>query len=211
MTVETVDFNIVPTDGWVQIGTNPTLLIAKPGSSVPWAVAVTSTGDPASEAQATGTLTLAGNAVANETVTIGSVTYTWKASASAANEVTVGASASASIDNLVAAVNNGSGTGGVQNPDASAVKASASTMTVTARAAGSAGNSVATTETMTNGSFGGATLASGADAVRGLVFGKDAGRRMEAFELTATISGNVFARNLDSTGNVLKLGVVRDQ
>lgn len=121
--------------------------------------------------KATGTLTLTGNAVNNETVTVGAVTYTWKtALTGAANEVFVGALATNSIDNLIAAINGAAGegttygTGTVYNPSATAVAGAGDTMDVTARAGGSAGNTIVTTETMTNGSWGAATLAGGANA-----------------------------------------------
>jgi len=119
--------------------------------------------------KASGTLTLSGNAVADETVTIAGRTYTFKATPNAANEVKVGASAEATIDNLVAAITGGAGagtnygTGTTVHATVTAMKASASTMTVTALAGGTAGNALGTTEAMTNGSFGAATLASGAD------------------------------------------------
>jgi len=120
---------------------------------------------------ATGVLTLTGNAVAAQTVTIGSVTYTFRASVSTtANEVLVGATASDSLDNLIAAINAGAGSGTlygsatVAHPQVSAAAGTGDTMNVTADTAGAAGNSIATTETMTNGSFGAATLTGGADA-----------------------------------------------
>lgn len=121
-------------------------------------------------AAAVGTLTLAGNAVAAETVTIDTTVYTWRATlTAAANDVLVGATASDSIDNLIAAINR-SGAAGVAYSEAteahSTVTAAAGagdTMVVTARTAGAAGNSIATAETMTNGSWGAATLAGGSD------------------------------------------------
>lgn len=55
-------------------------------------------------------LTLAGQPTANDTVTIGGVVFTFKASAAVAGEVTIGVSAAATAQNLVNAINN-SGTG----------------------------------------------------------------------------------------------------
>ncbi len=114
---------------------------------------------------ATGTLTLAGNAVAAETVTLGAKTYTWRAAVGAtANEVKIGASASDSIDNLIAAIMLGTGSGTLYgsattvNADATATTGAGDTMTATAKAYNDAGLLVATTETMTNGSWGAATL-----------------------------------------------------
>lgn len=128
----------------------------------------------AGETAASGTLTLSGNAVANETVTVAGVVYTWKASPTTnANEVKVGATASISIDNLIAAINGGTGSGTlygsatVAHTRVTAAAGSGDTMVVTAlltNYTGAAGNSLATTEAMTNGSWGAATLTGGISA-----------------------------------------------
>ncbi len=121
---------------------------------------------PVSGTYATGTLTLAANAVANETVTIGSRVYTWKAAVGAANEVLVGANASDSCDNLIAAINAGAGegslygTGTVAHTQVTAVAGAGDTVVITSIAEGPAGT-IATTETMTNGSWGGVTTLGG--------------------------------------------------
>jgi len=123
-----------------------------------------------SSVEAIGVLTLTGNAVADETVTIGTTVYTWKATPSAAYQVKMGATASDSIDNLIAAINADAGagilygTGTAAHPDVSAQVGTGDTMNVSALVIGSAGNSIATTETMTAGSFGSATLTDGVDA-----------------------------------------------
>ncbi len=120
-------------------------------------------------ARAVQTLTTTGNAVADETVTIGAVVYTWKAVAASANQVKVGATASESLDNLVAAINAGAGlgtlygSGTVVHPTVTATKASASTVTITAKTKGTGGNALVSTETMTNATFGAGTLAGGVD------------------------------------------------
>ncbi len=122
---------------------------------------------------ATGTLTFAANAVAAETVVIGGVTYTWRASvASTANEVLVGGTAAASAQNLFDAVNvtpaqsgvtYGSAT--VQNPQVRASAVTATTVVFQSRTPGVVGNLIASTETMTQGSFGGATLSGGTGSI----------------------------------------------
>ncbi len=118
---------------------------------------------------ATGTLTTTGNAVADETVTIGGRVYTWKAALTGSNQVLVGASAQDSLDNLEAAVTGGAGagtiygTGTVAHADVNAVRISA-TLVVTAKVRGTGGNAIATTETMTNASWGAATLTGAIDA-----------------------------------------------
>lgn len=116
------------------------------------------------------TLTFAGNAVAAETVTIGSVVYTWRATvASTANEVLVGGTAAASAQNLYDAINLTPAGSGVTygsattlHPSVRAITVTATTVVVQAKIPGSVGNHIPTTEAMTVGSFGAATLASGA-------------------------------------------------
>lgn len=121
-------------------------------------------------AEAFGTLTMAGNAVAAETVVVGAVTYTWRASVAAtANEVLVGATAAISLQNLKDAINlTGTtaqyGSATVVNPTVGAGAITATTLVLYAKTGGTAGNALATTETMTNASFGGTTLANGAAA-----------------------------------------------
>lgn len=123
----------------------------------------------AANVAALGTLTFAGNAADGETVTIGATVYTWETGAlDAPFKVKVGASAAASIVNLVAAINL-TGTPGTEyaagttiHPDVSAVDGAGDTIVATAKVKGQKGNLIATTETMTNGSWGGVTLASGA-------------------------------------------------
>ncbi len=115
---------------------------------------------------ATGVLTLTGNAVAGQTVTIGSRTYTFATTVdTAANEVEVGATASDSIDNLIAAINGAAGGGTTYgsntliHPTVTAAVGAGDTMGLVAKSAGTAGNLITTTETLVgNGSWGAATL-----------------------------------------------------
>jgi hypothetical protein len=120
-------------------------------------------------AAATGTLTFTGQPLDTETVVIGSKTYTFDTSLSNTDgHVAIGASTADSISNLAAAINLGAGPGTAYavamtaNTQVSAV-AGATTLVVTALSGGTAGNSIATTETLTNGSWGAATLEDGAD------------------------------------------------
>ena len=107
------------------------------------------------------------NAVADETVTIGSVVYTWKASPSAAYEVDIGSDADGSAVNLNAAI-MASGTSGttygagtLAHPLVTSAKTTR-VVTVTARTAGTSGNGINISETMTQGSWAaGATVLSG--------------------------------------------------
>ena len=119
--------------------------------------------------QASGTLTWTANANNNETVVLGATTYTFKnILTGAANEVLIGAATADSINNLKAAINAEAGagtlygTGTVANASASCTSVTATTNVVAALSAGTAGNSIVSTETLTNGSWGGATLSGGA-------------------------------------------------
>ena len=123
---------------------------------------------------ATGTLTLSGVAANNQTVTIGSRTYTLKTTLTAsttANEVLIGANATATRDNLIAAINAGAGSGtayGSQTaPHADVTAAAAPSGTavvVTARKPGTGAHSVTLTETMTNGAWNYVFLSGGVGA-----------------------------------------------
>jgi len=119
---------------------------------------------------ATGVLTLTGLPLAGETVTIGSTVYTFRATVPAAFDVLIGANASDSLDNLIAAINLSAGagttygTGTTAHPTVTVAAGTGDTMDLTADTAGEAGSAIATTETLTNGSFGAATLTGGAEA-----------------------------------------------
>jgi hypothetical protein len=124
----------------------------------------------ASGARNAGTLTLVTDVpIAAETVTIGAKVYTWRAApTTVANEVKIGASLAVSCDNLVAAINAGAGAGSlygsatVAHTQVTAAR-SGDTVVVTAvdTIPNSVGTLIATTETMTNGSWGATTLADG--------------------------------------------------
>jgi hypothetical protein len=119
--------------------------------------------------QANGLLTFGGNALNNETVTIGVKTYTFQSVLTNIDgNVLIGASASASINNLYSAIVLGAGAGvsyaaaTVAHPTAGASVPVAATMVVFALVGGVAGNAIATTETLLAGSFSASTLAGGA-------------------------------------------------
>lgn len=117
---------------------------------------------------ATGTFTVTAITSANtQTVTIGATTYTFNTSlTNTANNVLIGADVTAMALNLTRAINAGAGagtlygTGTVANASVTATSA-LGVVTLTAITAGTAGNSVATTETLTNSAFGAATLTGG--------------------------------------------------
>lgn len=120
---------------------------------------------------ASGTLTSTGtNVSAADTVTIGGKTYTFIATLdnTVANQVLIGASASASLDNLKSAIQtNPSGQGSlwsyptVKDPEVTASTKTATTLLVVAARDGADGNLIPTTETAATLSWGAATLASG--------------------------------------------------
>ena len=120
---------------------------------------------------ATGILTLSSNALNNETVTIDTKVYTFQTTLTNVDgNVLIGATASDSIDNLIAAINLAAGSGTTYaaattvHPTVSASAGSGDTMNVFAKTSGSGGNSIATTETLTGGSWISSTLAGGLDS-----------------------------------------------
>lgn len=124
----------------------------------------------ASLATATGVLTAAGNPGDGDTVTIGSKIYTFQTVLTNVDgNVLIGASASDSLDNLIAAINLGAGSGTVYaaattlHPTVSAAAGAGDTMNASAKTAGAAGNAIATTEASTNLSWAAATLTGGVD------------------------------------------------
>lgn len=119
---------------------------------------------------AVGILTLTGLPLNTETVVLDGKTYTFQDTLTDVDgNVHIGASASESIDFLIAAIMLGAGAGTAYadsmtvHPSVVAVAGAGDTMDVTAHVKGTSGNSIASTETLTNGAFGAATLGSGVD------------------------------------------------
>jgi hypothetical protein len=118
--------------------------------------------------KATGTLTSDATAPSNnDTVTLGAVVYTFKTALTdgiVANEVLIGASAAAALDNLKSAVNLTAGGGTtygsatVIHPTITATTNTDTTQVFEAKTAGEAGNALASTETSSHLSFGAVTL-----------------------------------------------------
>ena len=119
-------------------------------------------------AKATATITATAKPTANDTVTIGSITYKFVASASESDEVTIGASASAAMTNLATKITADT---------SSVVSASASdaVLTLTAKTAGKSGNgitlSVSNTTDNTVTAFAGGLDASDIPPKVGCAFG----------------------------------------
>lgn len=118
------------------------------------------------------TLTLSGNAVNGNQVVIDAKTYTWKTAITGGDNVDgnvkVGAAATNSIDNLIAAINLASGGGSTYaanmtvHPTAYATAETGDTMDAIAKTAGTAGNSLVTTDNNANMSWGDTTMSGGA-------------------------------------------------
>jgi len=160
-------------DSWVLTDTNGSVAACDSASSISFP-AVRKCSDCTGE-KATGILTFTGNAVDTQTVTIGATTYTFLDTfVDSANNVHIGATVQETMDNLISAITNvatGSAVEGTDFATAQTANASATaengpgdTIQVTALTAGTAGNSIATTETLANASFGGATLSGGVAA-----------------------------------------------
>lgn len=120
------------------------------------------------EVSAKGTLSFSGNPADDDTVTVGATTYKFKNEMAAVNDIKLGASQSDSIATLVKVLNGTGASGtdyyaGTTTPNASAsAAASGAEVTVTAKSAGTAGNSVALAATGSAMTASGSTLEGGA-------------------------------------------------
>jgi hypothetical protein len=122
-------------------------------------------------ASAVQTLTVTGNAVNAETVTLGAKVYTFQSALTNVDgNVKIGATAALTLINLFNAVNlnTKSGVPGTDyalamtaHPTILAELVTATTIRFRARTGGTAGNALASTETMTLGSFAAVTLLGG--------------------------------------------------
>ena len=110
---------------------------------------------------ATGVLTATDPLVEDETVTIGSIVYTFKDVPANAYEVLVGSDEDETLTNLVDEI-NGDGASPA-HPQVTAEMTDTAEMTVTARIPGTGGNSIATTTTAADASWGDTTLDNGSD------------------------------------------------
>jgi len=127
--------------------------------------------------QAKGILTLTGQPLDTETVTIDTKVYTFQTVLTDVDgNVLIGATASDSLDNLIAAITLGAGSGTLYaalttlHPTVSAAAGAGDTMDAASRLAGDQANLIATTEMLTNGSWGDATLAGGVSATTWMDF-----------------------------------------
>lgn len=141
-----------------------------------------------------------------DTVVVGGVTYTFKTALTpTAGEVLIGADADASLLNLIRAINH-TGTPGtdyanlgstaIANPQVKAdASVTAHAFAVYALTSGTAGNSIASTETSTHLSWGAATLTGGgtwnsaSGTVRGCAFSNGTTGTLTATPTTTIMSG----------------------
>lgn len=119
--------------------------------------------------------------VAPETVTIDGVVYSFvdvlsetNGASAIANQVLFGADSAAALDNLKSAINGTAGagttysTGTTAHPTVNATTNANDSQVIEANTKGTAGNSIAVSDTLTNGSWGAATLAGGVAGTVGL-------------------------------------------
>lgn len=120
--------------------------------------------------RATGTLTSTGNPADTDTVTINGKVYTFQTTLTNVDgNVLIGASAAASLLNLMHAINLSGGVPGTDyaaamtlHPTIYADYTTATTLVVLAKTGGTGGNALTTTESSTSLSWGAGTLAGGA-------------------------------------------------
>jgi len=155
-----------------------------------------------------GTLTVTEQPSADETITIGTTEYTFKAVADEDGEIPLGVDEATTKLNIVAAIN---GTDGINtaHADVSAAAFSGDTCIITALVGGTAGDAIATTETMVNGSFDAATLGTttaGVDCLAanadGALIGADEGTTYAMTQGTGT-TVTVTAVTKGTAGNLI--------
>lgn len=107
--------------------------------------------------KAAGTITFSGLPVADETVTVNGVVFTFKATATTSTEITIGADANETASNAAGKID-------AYNAEVDAVAVGA-VVTVSAENTGTYGNAYTLAEAATNTTVSGATLSGGVDAV----------------------------------------------
>lgn len=130
---------------------------------------LTSSGAMVAGTHAVSVFTSSGVVVAGQTITIGTTVYTAKVVPTLPYDVAMGADAQAFLANLKAAINGVATSvqayeGTLAHPSVVAVASDATTLTVRGRVPGTSLNTVATTETFTNGSWADTTLGGGTGA-----------------------------------------------
>lgn len=155
-----------------------------------------------------GVLTLVGNPLNGATVTVGSRTYTFQTTLTNTNgNVKIGATKEDSAFNLASAINRGVGRGTTYatattvHADVIASGPVGAVVTVTAKASGVAGNSIATTETLNTAATGTIQLVSNAVDTKIVTIGST----VYTFQDTLTnVAGNVKIGE-DAAGSIANL------
>lgn len=127
---------------------------------------------PDDSVKATGTLTATANFANSETVTLNGKVYTFQTTLTNVDgNVKIGATLTASLLNLLHAINKLGGVSGTDyaaattvHPTIEATASNATTLNVRALVSGTGGNALTTTETCANASFGAATLTGGTNS-----------------------------------------------
>jgi len=149
----------------VEAGAQATTTLTSAGACVPASHGqnvLTSSGAMVAGTHAVSVFTSSGAVVEDETITIGSTVYTAKAIPTAPYHVAMGANAEAFLANLKNAINGTLSYGGTEaHPSVVATASDATTLTVRGRVPGTSLNTVATTETFTNGSWADSTFGGG--------------------------------------------------
>lgn len=162
MATTTTNFLIGPSDGWVQIAATAAAFIRVSGfpHTHPYYLSFSTSAPIVNPTFATGEVEFTGLPTATDTVSIGSETYTFVAAAAAPFEVTIGADADETGDNLVTTIT-------ADSTLVSAVNA-AGTVTLTPLVSGTAGN-YALVDNADNTTVSGANMTGGADVPLGVL------------------------------------------
>lgn len=155
---------------------------------------------------ATSVLTFGGNALNTEIVTIDTKVYTFQDTLTDVDgNVHIGVSASATLDNLIAAITLGGGAGTdyatsmTLHPTVTGAAGAGDTMDATAKTAGTAGNSIVTTTDVTSGSWTAGTMAGGDAAGDILVDAAGADTVLGGADTTLADAGDVLRLVVDGT------------
>lgn len=112
---------------------------------------------PVNGVNASGTLTVSDQPSADDTMTIGSITYTFVSGTPGENEIQIGGDTAATQANILAAL--------ASHPEVTPAESwSTNDLTITAKTEGVAGNSIATTDEADNVSFAEVNLTGGVTA-----------------------------------------------
>lgn len=162
---------------------------------------------------ATGTLTASGTISDGDTVTIGDMVYTFKTTLTgAAYEVLINGSVANALINLKSAVNltgtigTDYGLGTIENPEAIAGTITSTTLAFTAPNIGDSYNTVVTTETSTNLSWGSTTLIGGIDGNRMTITGMIPTMYNGQFLVSSIIDATHFTVSITINSTNLNLG-----